>query len=58
MKGPVLARDPTIVTGRRDVHSNNLELGIDEAKCSYHRRRLQPAHSGAVRMVEEDDQEH
>ena len=32
MKGPVLAPDPTLITGRRDVHSNNFELGIDHCE--------------------------
>ena len=35
-----LARDATLVTGRRHVHRDHLELGIDEAKRSFHRRRL------------------
>jgi hypothetical protein len=36
----LLARDATLVTGRRHVHRDHLELGIDEAKRSFHRRRL------------------
>jgi hypothetical protein len=36
----LLARDATLVTGRRHVHRDHLELGFDEAKRSFHRRRL------------------
>ena len=35
-----LARDAALVAGRRHVHRDHLELGIDEAKRSFHRRRL------------------